>query len=206
MLMTAFRRRANWHLCPFGCVRRRATRACPARRFLIARARARRASSRSRAPRIASRPARRVPLAARDPPRVMANVRHVPTVPFAASAMEGAVRTARHVVEENLAVGAFGGVLPVHSGPLGRGRARARSPLARPPPLSDLLVRAGGCRHPSPPPATRGSERSAVRARRARACASRALPNPLLSPPRRPRSPYHVADLRESSRFMPSSR
>lgn len=25
----SFRRRANWHLCPFRCVRRRATRACP---------------------------------------------------------------------------------------------------------------------------------------------------------------------------------
>ena len=83
------------------------------RRFLIARARARRASSRSRAPRIAPRPARRRSLFRRAlPPRVMANVRHVPTVPFAASAMEGAVRKRATLSDtENLAVGAFGGVL-----------------------------------------------------------------------------------------------
>jgi hypothetical protein len=42
----------------------------------------------------------------------MANVRHVPTVPFAASAMEGAVRKRATLSDtENLAVGAFGGVL-----------------------------------------------------------------------------------------------
>ena len=110
------------------------------RRFLIARARARRASSRSRAPRIASRPARRRSLFRRAlPPRVMANVRHVPTVPFAASAMEGAVRKRATLSDtENLAVGAFGGVLETCIQSTSRSRSRARVSASTPLPLARL--------------------------------------------------------------------
>ena len=64
----------------------------------------------------------------------MANVRHVPTVPFAASAMEGAVRKRATLSDtENLAVGAFGGVLETCIQSTSRSRSRARVRVGSPP-------------------------------------------------------------------------
>ena len=197
----SFRRRANWHLCPFRCVRRRATRACPHAPFSHRQSPRTCASSRSRAPRIASRPARRRSLFRRAlPPRVMANVRHVPTVPFAASAMEGAVRKRATLSDtENLAVGAFGGVLETCIQSTSRSRSRARASASTPLPTAPLgrirfFVISSGEGVPAAVPRRRpraASERSArKRATRARAChRSDSRPNPLLSPPRRPQCP-----------------
>jgi len=166
----SFRRRANWHLCPFRCVGRTATRACPHAPF------SHRQSPRtsrvlqvtSAAHRIASG-SPSFPLPARAPPRVMANVRHVPTVPFAASAMEGAVRKRATLSDtENLAVGAFGGVLEtcIQSTSQSRSRARVRvdSPPHRPSRTHPFFchLERGGCPRRRPRRRPRAaSERSA---------------------------------------------
>ena len=70
---------------------------------------------------------------------VMANVRQVPTVPFAASAVEGAVRKRATLSDtENLAVGAFGGVLETCIQSTSRSRSRARVSASTPLPLARL--------------------------------------------------------------------
>ena len=70
---------------------------------------------------------------------MMANVRQVPTVPFAASAVEGAVRKRATLSDtENLAVGAFGGVLETCIQSTSRSRSRARVSASTPLPLARL--------------------------------------------------------------------
>ena len=132
----------------------------------------------------------------------MANVRHVPTVPFAASAMEGAVRKRATLSDtENLAVGAFGGVLETCIQSTSRSRSRARAAASTPLPTAPLgrirffVISSGegvpaavpAAVHARPPSARHGS------ARRARARhRSNSLPTPLLSPPRVP-APFVAA-------------
>ena len=92
---------------------------------------------------------------------VMANVRQVPTVPFAASAVEGAVRKRATLSDmENLAVGAFGGVLEtcIQSTYRSRSRAPASASTPIPPPLGSVFSSSRAARvaprSTSPPPST----------------------------------------------------
>ena len=205
----SFRRRANWHLCPFRCVGRTATRACPHAPF-----------SHRQSPRTS-----RVLQVTSAAHRIASGSPSFPLPPRASAARDGErssradgplrrVRDggrgaeARHVVGhgEPRRRRIRRGAGDVHSEYVSVAVARARPRrLPSPPPLSDASVflssRAGRVSPPpSPPPSTRGLRALGTEARDARAratglthsqtpfCRLRAFP-PLLSPPRRPQCP-----------------
>jgi len=116
----------------------------------------------------------------------MANVRHVPTVPFAASAMEGAVRKRATLSDtENLAVGAFGGVLETCIQSTSRSRSRARASASTPLPTAPLgrirffVISSGEGVPAAVPAAVHGSARKRTEAHGARKRATRARASPV---------------------------